>query len=85
MNQKSEKYKRAVQFLAHEIPAEVLSEIRMIMQNKQTPWHLAAHFGLGFRVRNSIREADFKFDDVWLDEHWFEIVEEAAVSRDGRR
>jgi hypothetical protein len=51
----------------------------MVMQNKQTPWHQASHFSFGLRVRNSIREADFKFDDVWLDEHWFELVEEAVT------
>jgi hypothetical protein len=53
----------------------------MLMQNKQTPWHHASHFGLGLRVRNSLREAGFKWDDVWLDEHWVELVEEAAENR----
>jgi hypothetical protein len=67
-----------VHFLANQIPQVLLADIRMLMQNKQTPWHLAAHFGLGLRVRNSLREAGFGFDDVWLDDHWFELVEEAA-------
>ena len=70
---------RAVRFLAHQISPEILSNVQMVMQNKQTPWHQASHFSFGLRVRNSIREADFKFDDVWLDEHWFELVEEAVT------
>jgi hypothetical protein len=78
ITQTSEQRERAVQFLAHQISPEILSDVRMLMQNKQTPWHLAAHFGLGLRVRNSLRDAGLTFDDVWLDDHWFELVEEAA-------
>lgn len=76
---KSDEIEQAVQFLARQIPPEILSDVWMLMQNKRTPWHLASHFGLGLRVRNSLREAGFKFGDVWMDEHWWELVEEAAM------
>jgi hypothetical protein len=79
MNPSSKELEPAVQFLTQQIPPETLADVRMLMQNKQTPWHLASHFGLGLRVRNSLREAGFKFGDIWLDDHWFEMVEEAAV------
>ena len=71
---------RAIQFLTHRIPPEVLADVQMLMQNKQTPWHHAGHFGLGLGVRNSLREAGFKWSDVWLDDHWHELVEEVAVN-----
>ena len=71
-------HERAVLFLAREIPPEVLTDVRMVMQNKQTPWHHASHFGLGLQVRNALREAGFTWDDVWLDGHWYELVEAAA-------
>ena len=79
LSRRDEEKERAIQFLARQIPSEILADVRMVMQNKQTPWHQASHFSFGLRVRNSIREADFKFDDVWLDEHWFELVEEAVT------
>ncbi len=66
--------------LAHQIPPEVLSNIRALMQNKQTSWHHASHFGLGLHVRNALRAAGFQWDDVWLDDHWHELVEEAAAA-----
>jgi hypothetical protein len=73
---------QAIRFLADTIPPETLSNVRMLMANRQTPWHIASHFGLGLYVRNSLREAGFKWSDVYLDDNWWQLVEEAASSRD---
>jgi hypothetical protein len=69
---------RAIHFLAGAIPAEILDNVRMLMLNRQTPWHLASHYGLGLRVRNSLREAGFGWSDQYLDENWWGLVEEAV-------
>jgi hypothetical protein len=69
---------QAIRLLTGMIPKETSANIRMLMQNRQTPWHLALHFGLGLRVRNALREAGFNWRDGYLDDHWRELVEEAA-------
>jgi len=69
---------QAIRFLAESIPQETLANVRMLVQNRQTPWHHASHFGLGLRVRNSLREAGFRWSDAYMDDHWHEFVEEAA-------
>jgi hypothetical protein len=69
---------QAIRLLADKIPKETSVNILMQMQNKQTSWHNASHFGLGLQVRNSLREAGFKWSDVYLDDHWHELVEETA-------
>jgi hypothetical protein len=69
---------QAIRLLAGSIPEETLANIRMLMLNKQTPWHLALHFGLGLRVRNALREAGFNWRDGYLDDHWRQLVEQAA-------
>ena len=68
----------AIQLLAETIPKETLANILMLMQNKQTPWHHASHFGLGLQVRNALREGGYNWSDVCLDDHWHELVEETA-------
>jgi hypothetical protein len=65
---------RAIHFLAGAIPAEILDNVRMLMLNRQT----ASHYGLGLRVRNSLREAGFGWSDQYLDENWWGLVEEAV-------
>lgn len=70
---------QAIQFLARSIAPEVLANVRLLMQNKQNPWHHANHFGLGLHIRNLLREAGLKWTDVWLDDHWNELVESAAI------
>ena len=69
---------QAIRLLAGKIPKETSANILMLMQNKQTPWHHASHFGLGLQVRNALREASYNWGDVYLDDHWHELVEEAA-------
>jgi len=69
---------RAIQFLSREIPPEILANVRMLVQNKQTPWHHASHFGFGLQVRNVLRGAGCKWSDAYLDDHWHELVEGAA-------
>jgi hypothetical protein len=66
---------QAIQFLAGAIPKEALANVLMLMQNKQSPWHQAAHFGLGLRVRNALREAGYRWSDQYLDDHWHELVQ----------
>lgn len=72
----------AIQFLIEAIPQETLANVRMLMQNRQTPWHLASHYNLGLWVRNSLRGAGFKWIDAYMDDHWHELVEEAARTGD---
>jgi hypothetical protein len=69
---------QAMRFLADTIPAEILANVRVQMQNKRTPWHLASHFGLGLQVRNAFRGEGFGWSDIYLDDHWWQLVEEAA-------
>jgi len=68
----------AIRLLARAIPRETLANVLMLVRNKQTPWQLASHFGLGLQVRNALRETGFKWSDAYLDEHWHELVEQAA-------
>jgi len=69
---------RAIHFLVGAIPPETLDDVRIQVQNRQTPWHVGAHLVLGVRVRNSLRGAGYQWSDQWLDDHWHELVEEAA-------
>jgi len=73
---------QAIPFITDTIPPETLANVRMLMQNKQTPWHHASHFVLGIQVRNSLRWAGDKWSDAYLDDRWHELVEEAARSGD---
>ena len=34
------------------------------------------HFGIGMMVRNVLRRSDVQYDDVWLDDNWYEILQE---------
>jgi hypothetical protein len=57
----------AIRLLVAKIPKETLANILMLMQNKQTPWHHASHFGLGLQVRNALRECDRLTDAELVD------------------
>ena len=61
------------------IPPETFKNVLIAMQNKQVPWHCVQHFSFGIIARNLIREAGFDWDDGFLDDHWYELVEEAAL------
>jgi hypothetical protein len=62
---------QAIRLLAGMIPKEISANILMLMQNKQTPWHQSSHFGL-------LREAGYNWSDIYLDDHWHELVDETA-------
>lgn len=69
----------AVQYLMNHYPNEAFCEVRTLMQNKQTAWHRDSAFGFGMEVRNALRAGGFKWSDQYLDDHWFEIVEDAVA------
>jgi len=46
------------------------------LHKELSPNIIAQHFGIGMMVRNVLRRSDVQYDDVWLDDNWFEILHE---------
>lgn len=64
----------AVEFLSKELSPNF---VRQLMSSDID--RIDQHFGIGITVRNILRRSDMVFDDVWLDNHWFEILREAIT------
>lgn len=62
----------AVEFLSKELSPDFIKQL-ISADVKRDDQHL----GLGIAVRNVLRRSEVPFDDVWLDNHWFDILKEA--------
>ena len=62
----------AVEFLSKELSPDLIAKLQLLNIDR-----IDQHFGIGVTVRNILRRSDMLFDDVWLDNHWFDILKEA--------
>ena len=62
----------AVEFLSKELSPNVIGQLMSSDIDR-----IDQHFGIGITVRNILRRSDMVFDDVWLDNHWFDILRDA--------
>ncbi len=58
----------AIDYLLRQISLEVLGQVDA--HRDDPTWFRDQHFGLGLWVRNSLRRAGFKWDDLTLDAEW---------------
>lgn len=76
--------KKAIQYLIDKIPAETLEEVAKSIRDDSPDWGILHHFDFGMDVRNLLREGDFNWEPVDLDDLWIELVEKAAKKKFGK-
>lgn len=65
-------FTKAVQTLHKELSPNLILQLQSSNLDR-----IDHHLSLGVMVRNVLRRSDVEFDDVWLDDQWFEILQEA--------
>lgn len=76
--------KKAVQYLIDNIPAEILEKVAKDMRKNGSNWWIVHHHGFGMGVRNLLREGEFEWGPIELDEVWVELVEKAVKKKFGK-
>ena len=72
---------KAIQFLIEQIPEETLNDVAKLMRENGRDWWLDHHHGFGMGVRNLLREGEFDWNPIVMDEMWVEIVEKAVKKK----
>lgn len=72
-----EERKRAVQYVAKNVPKETLLQIYGGI-SRDPGWLSMQHFGIGLEIRNLLRAGGFAWPDTTLDREWGPITLEAA-------
>ncbi len=73
--------KEAVRYLLDHIPAETLEEIAVIIKKEGSGWGVSHHYDIGIDVRNLLRNGEFLWDAVELDDVWIELIEKAVKKK----
>ncbi len=76
--------KEAVRYLIDHIPAETLEEIAVIIKKEGPDWGVSHHYDIGIDVRNLLRNGEFLWDAVELDDVWIELIEKAVKKKFGK-
>jgi len=76
--------KKAIQYLIDKIPAETLEKVAKSIKDDGPDWGTLHHFEFGMDVRNLLREGDFNWGPVELDDLWIELVEKAVKKKFGK-
>ena len=76
--------KKAIQYLSDNIPAETLEEVAKSIREDGSDWETLHHFDFGMDVRNLLREGDFDWGPVDLDDIWAELIEKTVKKKLGK-
>ena len=76
--------KKAIQYLIDKIPAETLEEVAKSIRDDGPDWGILHHFDFGMDVRNLLREGEFNWGPIDLDEVWIGLVEKAVKKKFGK-
>ena len=76
--------KKAIQYLIDKIPAETLEEVAKSIREDGSDWETLHHFDFGMDVRNLLREGEFNWGPIDLDEVWIGLVEKAVKKKFGK-
>lgn len=73
-----EEWNKAVLFLLNTLPLRFFRDIWKIMNKQGEKWMINYHHGLGTRIRNILRKADFNWGNIALDDYWHKLLQDAV-------
>jgi hypothetical protein len=69
---------RAVKYLTDHIPDETMRDVKNAMDKNGKDWWVGHHHGFGTGVRNLLREGEFDWGPIDMDDLWIGLVERAV-------
>lgn len=73
-----QEWNKAVLFLLNTFPLRFFRDIWKIINIDREKWMINYHHGLGTRIRNILREADFNWGNIALDDYWYQLLQDAV-------